>query len=110
MKINKLNLLGIGPKIGRITLLWFAVSIFISLKFKSSFVYLQDKSKIIFFCGLCLTVIGTMLYFLTLPSLLRGLKEIMLIKIYQKEELFVFCLFILFVFSIYTIIISRYPI
>ncbi|MBN2214412.1 MAG: hypothetical protein JW723_09215 [Bacteroidales bacterium] len=77
--MKKLNYLGIGPKIGVIVLPWLAVAIFITLNFKSSFNYLSDGSRILFFSGLALVTIGSAMYFLTAPALLKGLQETRLI-------------------------------
>ena len=77
--MNKLNTMGIGPKVGGIILPWLAVMIFFSLKFKSSVAFLEDGFKILYFCGLGLVIIGSMLYLFTIPSLLKGLKETKLV-------------------------------
>jgi protein-S-isoprenylcysteine O-methyltransferase Ste14 len=78
--MNKLNFMGIGPKIGGIILPWLAVTIIITLRFRGSFAYLEERSTVIFFCGLALVIIGSIMYFLTVPALLKGLKETKLIK------------------------------
>jgi protein-S-isoprenylcysteine O-methyltransferase Ste14 len=77
--MKKLNYMGIGPKIGGIVLPWLAVAIFITIKFKSSFAYLSNGNRILFFSGLALVTIGSAMYFLTAPALLKGLKETRLI-------------------------------
>ena len=79
LNMNKLNFMGIGPKIGGITLPWLAVAIFLSLRFKNSFTYLDHRSKVIFFCGLGMLIMGTLLYLFTIPSLMKGLKETKLV-------------------------------
>ncbi len=71
--------MGIGPKIGGIILPWLAVTIFLTLRFKSSFTYFKDGNKILFFSGLVLVIIGSIMYFLTAPALLKGLKKTKLI-------------------------------
>jgi len=71
--------MGIGPKVGGVVLPWLAVTIFFSLKFKNSFSYPEDGNRIIFFCGLTLVIIGSLMYFLTVPGLLKGLKETKLV-------------------------------
>jgi protein-S-isoprenylcysteine O-methyltransferase Ste14 len=71
--------MGIGPKIGGIILPWLAISIFLTLKFKNYFTYLEDDNKILFFSGLVLIIIGSIMYFLTAPALLKGLKRTKLI-------------------------------
>ncbi len=77
--MNKLNFMGIGPKIGGIILPWLAVTIFISMKFEVTFAYSKGAEGIPFFFGLFLVIMGSMLYFFTVPSLLKGLKETKLI-------------------------------
>lgn len=77
--MNRLNSMGIGPKIGGIILPWLAVAIFLTLRYKNSFTYFKDGSKFLFFFGLALVIIGSIMYFLTAPALLKGLKETKLI-------------------------------
>lgn len=77
--MNKLNFLGIGPKIGVVALPWLALSIFFSLKFKDVFAYLETGNRILFFTGLAVTIAGAILYFVTAPALLKGLKETRLV-------------------------------
>lgn len=77
--MEKLNFYGVGPKIGRIVLPWLAVTIIISLIFKGSFKYLPDEKRILFFVGLALVILGFIMYFSTIPALLRGIKETTLI-------------------------------
>ncbi len=77
--MNKLNSMGIGPKVGGIMLPWLAAAILLTLKFKSAFTYFQDGNRILFFFGLVLVIIGSIMYFLTAPALLKGLKETRLI-------------------------------
>lgn len=77
--MNKLNSMGIGPKIGGIILTWLTVTIFLTLRFKSLFAYFKDGNKILFFSGLVLVIIGSIMYFFTAPVLLKGLKKAKLI-------------------------------
>ncbi len=77
--MNKLNFMGIGPKVGAIILPWLAAAIFLTLKFKSKFSYFEDGNKILFFIGLIMVIIGSIMYFLTAPALLKGLKETRLV-------------------------------
>jgi protein-S-isoprenylcysteine O-methyltransferase Ste14 len=77
--MNKLNSLGIGPKIAGIALAWLAVVIFIAQKSKCSFVYLHDKNNILFFIGIAFIIVGSVMYFFTIPSLMKGLKNTKLI-------------------------------
>ena len=77
--MNKLNAMGIGPKVGGIVLPWLALAVFFSVKFKSSFAYLENDSRILFFVGIAFLSIGALLYLFTLPALLKGLKETKLV-------------------------------
>lgn len=77
--MDKLNALGIGPKIGAVALPWLALSIFFSARFKSSFQFSVDENRILFFTGLVMLVAGVAMYFLTVLVLLKGLKETKLI-------------------------------
>jgi len=81
--MNKLNFFGIGPIIGRIAIPWLAVAIFFSVKFKSIFTYIEDENSILFYAGLAFLITGLLIYFLTLPLLLKGLKETRLVTIVQ---------------------------
>jgi protein-S-isoprenylcysteine O-methyltransferase len=77
--MNKLNFFGIGPKIGRIALPWLAVTVFVSIKFRATFTYIENGNRILFYAGLAFLVSGLLIYFLTLPLLLKGLKETKLV-------------------------------
>jgi protein-S-isoprenylcysteine O-methyltransferase Ste14 len=77
--MNKLNFLGIGPSIGRIALPWLAVAIFLSIKFKTMFTYIAKGNNILYYIGLALVIMGALLYILTAPALLKGLRETKLI-------------------------------
>jgi protein-S-isoprenylcysteine O-methyltransferase Ste14 len=77
--MNKLNFFGIGPIIGRIAIPWLAVAIFLSIKFKGTFTYIEDGNRILFYAGLSMLITGLLIYFLTLPLLLKGLKETRLV-------------------------------
>lgn len=77
--MDKLHPMGIGPVIGGITLPWLVAAILIELKFKDAFNYFKDGNNFIFYTGLVLIIIGAIMYFLTAPALLRGVKETKLI-------------------------------
>lgn len=77
--MKKLNFMGIGPKIGGVALPWLAVAIFLTLKFKGTFAFVQDENRILFYSGLVLVIVGAIMYFLTVPKLLKGLKETKLV-------------------------------
>lgn len=77
--MKKLSFMGIGPKIGGIALPWLAATIFLTVKFKGSFNYFEDVNRILFYFGLFLVIIGLIIYILTIPALLKGLKQTKLI-------------------------------
>ncbi|HLF33947.1 MAG TPA: hypothetical protein VI583_06905, partial [Cyclobacteriaceae bacterium] len=67
--MKKLNFLGIGPKIAVVGFSWLAVAIYISLKFKPSFSFTEEGSRVLFYFGLALVITGALFYFLTVPAL-----------------------------------------
>ncbi|OFX83997.1 MAG: hypothetical protein A2W99_03400 [Bacteroidetes bacterium GWF2_33_16] len=77
--MKKLNSLGIGPIIGGIALPGLAVTIFLSLKYKELFSFFESGNNILKIVGICLVIIGLVMYFTTAPLLLKGLKESKLI-------------------------------
>jgi protein-S-isoprenylcysteine O-methyltransferase Ste14 len=77
--MKKLNFMGIGPKVGLVVLPWLAISIFLTIKFRSLFTYTANVSKILFYIGLALLIMGSIMYILTIPALLSGLKNTKLI-------------------------------
>lgn len=77
--MEKLNFYGVGPKIGRIVLPWLAITIIISLIFNRSFNFGPDEKRILFFSGLALLILGFVMYFSTIPALLKGIKETKLV-------------------------------
>ena len=77
--MEKLNFLGIGPKIAMVVLPWLAMTITLSLSYKNYFVYNETAGSYLFIAGMALLFVGLVLYFSTLPILLRGLKETRLI-------------------------------
>ena len=78
-KMNKLNFMGIGPKVGIFVFPWLALTVFFSLKFKDTFAYLEDTNQIIVIAGIALVSVGLVFYGLTIPSLMKGLKETKLV-------------------------------
>lgn len=73
--MNKLNALGIGPKIAIILLPWLAASIILSKIMNKYFEYTVNHADILVFAGIILMVIGLAFYFATARMLLKGLKE-----------------------------------
>ena len=78
--MKKLNFLGIGPKIGAVALPLLAVAIFCSIRFRRTFTFTSTSSKVLFFAGIFILICGLIMYFVTVPSLLKGLKETRLVK------------------------------
>ena len=77
--MNKLNFMGIGPKIGVITLPWLTVAILLTLKFRNSFDFFEGGNRILYFAGLVLLIAGILSYLITVPIMLKGLKETKLV-------------------------------
>ena len=77
--MNKLNAMGIGPKVGGIVLPWLALAVFLSVRFKNTFAFLENENKILFFFGIAFVSAGALFYFFTVPALLKGLKETRLV-------------------------------
>jgi len=77
--MGKLNFYGVGPKIGKITLPWLAVVIFLSIRYYSFFSYGEGSSRILLYTGIIFLSLGLTLYFSTVPLLLKGLKETKLV-------------------------------
>jgi protein-S-isoprenylcysteine O-methyltransferase Ste14 len=77
--MNKLNFMGIGPKVGLVVLPWLALAIVFSMKFRSYFVYFKDTNNPLFLIGLVFLITGSTMYIMTIPSLLNGLKHTKLI-------------------------------
>jgi protein-S-isoprenylcysteine O-methyltransferase Ste14 len=77
--MNKLNFLGIGPKIGSAAIPWLAAAIFFSLKYENTFTFMTGGNRILFYSGIALLIVGAVMYFLTAPALLKGLKETRLV-------------------------------
>lgn len=73
--MNKLNFLGIGPKIAIVLLPWVGLSIAAGYYFDHSFSYTQHNSKLLLYAGIILIAVGLLFYFSTVRLLLKGLKE-----------------------------------
>lgn len=78
--MNKLNFLGAGPRIGLVALPWLAGSIFLSIKFPDTFAFVSEESRILNIAGLILVITGIVMYFATVPFLLKGIKEGRLVR------------------------------
>lgn len=77
--MNKLNPLGIGPKIAIILLPWLAGSIILSRLPAKYFKFTAENSHLLHISGIVLMLIGLVFYFATVRLLLKGLKESRLI-------------------------------
>lgn len=77
--MNKLNYFGIGPKIGSVLIPWLGITIFLSLRYKYLFTYIEDGNKFLFFSGLTLVILGSIMYLISGSVLMKGLKKTKLI-------------------------------
>lgn len=77
--MNRLNFMGAGPKIGLIALPWLAASVFLTTKFEDAFSF-SAGAKTLSLIGFAWLIIGIILYLLTVPVLLKGLKTTKLMK------------------------------
>ncbi len=77
--MKKMSFMGIGPKIGVTILPLIAAAVVISVKYKYIFSYFAVSNRIMFFTGLAIVIAGSIIYFLTIPALLKGLKNTKLI-------------------------------
>lgn len=75
MKMNTPDFFGVGPKIGRIVLPWFAVTIILNLIFPSIFTFGHGARKYLLVAGIIVLVVALPIYLNTARSLIRGLNE-----------------------------------
>jgi protein-S-isoprenylcysteine O-methyltransferase Ste14 len=73
--MNKLNYLGIGPKIAAVLLPWLAISIVLSKVYKPLFAFTTTATYLVLYAGTALMVVGLIFYGSTVRLLLAGLKE-----------------------------------
>lgn len=73
--MSKLNFLGIGPRIGAIAIPWLVITIFLTLKLKNLFSFSDPANRTLYIIGLIILIAGILMYFITVPSLMKGLKE-----------------------------------
>ncbi len=76
--MEKLNFLGIGPKIAVVLLPWLTATIIFSSIYKEHFEYVSGNSNILLITGIVLIAFGLVFYLSTIRLLLKGLKEIRL--------------------------------
>jgi len=97
--MNKLNFLGVGPKIGQILLPWLACTIVASCV-STYFVFTREPGVILLFSGAALLLSGLFLYFSTVRILLKGLKESRLVTNWTfslcQNPLYVIIIFLIF--------------
>ncbi len=77
--MNKLNFLGIGPKMAVVLLPWLAASIILNSFRISLFKFTSEHSQILHIAGIILMVLGLIFYFSTVRLLLKGLRETILV-------------------------------
>jgi protein-S-isoprenylcysteine O-methyltransferase Ste14 len=77
--MERLNFLGIGPKIAIVFLPWLVVSIVLSQLYKGDFIISNEYRTILLIAGIILLITGFALYFSTVRLLLNGLKETRLV-------------------------------
>ncbi len=79
MNTEKLNFYGVGPRMARILLPWLAVSLALTFIYRDFFMISTGRTNLINIAGITFLGTGFVLYFSTLPRLLKGLKETKLI-------------------------------
>ncbi len=72
--MKKLNVLGIGPKIGMITIPWFITTLLLTIYKKELFYVGEKLDRPLFILGIVLVSIGVIFYAITARYLLRGVK------------------------------------
>jgi len=72
--MKKLNTLGIGPKIGIVTIPYFLVTLFLSIYYKDIFRVCTTFDRPLYIAGIILLVIGLVFYAVTVRLLLKGIK------------------------------------
>jgi protein-S-isoprenylcysteine O-methyltransferase Ste14 len=77
--MERLNFLGIGPKIGIVFLPWLAITIVFSQLYSGYFIISNEYGNLLLIAGIILLLTGLTLYFSTVRLLLKGLKETRLV-------------------------------
>jgi len=77
--VKKLNFFGVGPKIGRIALPYFASAIALTIIFPDVCTFGEPIRKPLLIVGIILLASGLILYAWTVRLLLKGLKETRLV-------------------------------
>lgn len=73
--MEKLSFYGVGPKIGRVTLPWLAVTIALTVIFPSVFSFGESLKTLFMIAGIVLIAVALVMYFTTLKRMLPGIKE-----------------------------------
>ena len=73
--MEKLNFFGVGPKIGRITLPYLAITITLTILFPGIFTFGQLLKEPLLIAGIILIAIALAFYFTTLRLMLPGIKS-----------------------------------
>lgn len=72
--MKKMDFYGVGPKIGRILIPWWAVTIILSFT-SNSFRFTPERSTALTIAGAAYLICGLIFYFTSVKLLLKGLKE-----------------------------------
>lgn len=72
--MKKMDFYGVGPKIGRILIPWWAVTIILSFT-SNSFRFTPERSTALTIAGAVYLLCGLIFYFTSVKLLLKGLKE-----------------------------------
>ena len=78
--MQKLNMFGVGPKIFKVMFPCLLVAIVLSIIYKEAFAFIPGGNRMLFYTGLALIVFGVVMYFGSIPFLLKGVKETKLVK------------------------------
>jgi protein-S-isoprenylcysteine O-methyltransferase Ste14 len=73
--MKKLNALGIGPKIGLITIPWFLGTLLLSIFYKELFCFDPECYRVLLIFGIIILAIGLVFYAITVRLLLIGIKN-----------------------------------
>jgi protein-S-isoprenylcysteine O-methyltransferase Ste14 len=72
--MEKLSFLGIGPKIGRITLPYLAITIALTILFPDVFCFGEAVEQLLLYAGIVFIVIAAVFYFATVKLMLPGIR------------------------------------
>lgn len=108
--MEKLNFLGIGPKIAVVLLPWLTAAIIFSSIYKEHFEYVSGNSNILLITGIVLMAFGLVFYISTVRLLLKGLKETRLLTKgpYSLCQNPLYCSIILFIIPSLSLILNTW--